>query len=720
MDAHFGGIANHRCSVGRLARAVVLMFGTLLGFGCGGGGGSDGEGGGGGGGGGGNQNGQIGIAAVVLSFPTGATPPGFVDAGRNSGAVVQVVNQDATAPVTNATVSVNGVTLPYVPANQDYEGELDISPGAAVTVRVEVGSATHSIVQNQFSAYPTIVAPDAGDTWSEVRQNVVRWSATPPRSTTRFGLGVFGTDGTLQWPMNGLQDLPGTAREFTISIGQLTAGPRLVLLGFVESFDIPDTIAGSGLVLGGFNYVPIDIAAASETLEGIETSPDVATVGLNSSRHIAATGRYADGSRQDVSTEATWTSSDPSKVAVDASGLVTGLSAGGATITADLGGFSASTEVTVYVPTLSPAPPLGQSIAYQVDYAHSGRAVFGGSLTFPASPTWSVTLNGMISYPVIAGDMAYVTTNASSTGLGDGASLYALDLATGAVLWGPAAIATGSLWSGHAFDQGRLFVLNNDGDLRAFDAATGSPQWSIDLGGQFFNAPPTAVNGIVYVGGAARLNAVEAATGKILWSSEVASGDKSSPAVSSDGVFVSYPCQAYKFDPYSGESLWHYDDGCQGGGGKTTVYANGELFARRSSSLLHDLIFNADTGTIVGSFQSEVAPAFNEQTGYFLHAGTLRAIDQATRDLRWSFVGDNALVTAPVVINDTVVIGSHLGSVFALDADDGSVIWSGAAGGQIEGPDEQNVAAPLAGLGAGEGYLLVPAGNRLTAWRLVP
>lgn len=718
VDAQFEEVVSHRARAGRVARVSALLFAMLLGSSCGGGGGGDG--GGGNGGGGGNQNDQIGIAAVVLSFPTGAAPPGFVSAGRNSGAVVQVVNRNATAPITNASVSVNGTNLPYIPATQEYEGELDISPGATVTVRVEVGGATYSVTQNQFSAYPTIVAPIAGDTWSEVRQNLVRWSATPPRSTTRYGLGVFDTGGSLIWPSDGLQDLPGTDSEYLISVHDLTAGEGLVLLGFVESYAISDTIAGSGLVLGGFNYVPVTIVTASETLEEIQTSPEVATVGLNSSRHIAATGRYADGSRQDVSTEATWTSSDPSKVAVDANGLVTGLSVGGATITAELDGYSASTVVTVFVPVPSPAPPLGQSVAYQIDYAHSGRAVFEGPLTFPPGPAWSITLNGRISYPVIAGDKVYVTTGASSTGLGDGASLYALDLATGNVLWGPVEISTSGFWSGHALDQGRLFVLNIDGELRSFSAATGALEWSIMLqGGQPYSAPPTAANGIVYVGGAARLNAVEAATGKVLWSSEVASGDFSSPAVSGDGVFVSYPCHAYKFDLYSGESLWHYDDGCAGGGGTTTVYANGELFARRTTSMGQDRIFNADTGTIAGPFESDVAPAFTESTGFFLHDGTLQAIDQASRNSLWTFVGDNALLTAPIVINDTVVIGSYLGTVFALDASNGNVVWSGAAGGQIERPGEQTL-DPVVGLGAGEGYLVVPAGNRLTAWQVVP
>ena len=47
-----------------------------------------------------------------------------------------------------------------------------------------------------------------------------------------------------------------------------------------------------------------------------------------------------------------------------------------------------------------------------------------------------------------------------------------------------------------------------------------------------------------------------------------------------------------------------------------------------------------------------------------------------------------------------------------------STIWSGNAGSPMAAPDETNGSQPLTGLGAGEGHLIVPAGNTLTAWHL--
>jgi hypothetical protein len=54
--------------------------------------------------------------------------------------------------------------------------------------------------------------------------------------------------------------------------------------------------------------------------------------------------------------------------------------------------------------------------------------------------------------------------------------------------------------------------------------------------------------------------------------------------------------------------------------------------------------------------------------------------------------------------------------LYALDLTDGAVAWSANVGAGIPAPDEQNVSQPLTGLAAGEGLLVVPAGNLLVAY----
>ena len=181
------------------------------------------------------------------------------------------------------------------------------------------------------------------------------------------------------------------------------------------------------------------------------------------------------------------------------------------------GGTSATLPFTI---TPATAVSLGPAVAYQIDPAHSGRAVFGSALSFPTSPTWTTTLEGAISYPLIVGGKVLVLAAGSATG-GSGTQLYALDEATGTQAWGPVAIAGAYAWAGHAYDGGKVFVVNFDGLLQSFDAATGEAGFSVNLPGQSaFSAPPTAASGIVYVGGAGvggTVYAVEETYGAVLW-----------------------------------------------------------------------------------------------------------------------------------------------------------------------------------------------------------
>jgi hypothetical protein len=230
------------------------------------------------------------------------------------------------------------------------------------------------------------------------------------------------------------------------------------------------------------------------------------------------------------------------------------------------------------------------------------------------------------------------------------------------------------------------------------------------------------VNGIVYItGNGGGTAAVDETNGNVLWVS--VGGDHSSPAVSADGVFVSFPCDTFKLDPIGGTTLWHLAQGCSGGGGKTAVYANNSVYVRQlfgtSSDPVVNLRLDAATGKQLGTFSASVAPAFSDKAGFFLNNGALTAIGLGTGNTLWTFTGDGTLISAPLVIDSVVVIGASSGTVYALDAATGSVLWSGSAGGMIAGPDEIN-ATLTTGFGAGEGYLVVPAGNVLNGWRLTP
>lgn len=352
-----------------------------------------------------------------------------------------------------------------------------------------------------------------------------------------------------------------------------------------------------------------------------------------------------------------------------------------------------------------------ESVAYQLDVAHDGNITISQTFTAPLKLKWKHNLGGSVSYPIAGSGMIFVTVGPPEDG--GSAELYALDTKTGAVVWHKLLSGTYNDFYA-AYDKGRLFVVNSDCTMQEFDAtAAGKSRWSTQLPDQYScSSPPTAYNGMVYTGGAGdggTLYAVDEVTGKVKWTASVMNGDDSSPAIGDDGVYVSYPCQYYKFDPVSGKLIWNQSRGCEGGGGDTPVYFNNRVYVRDWS--MSPVVLNAKNGKIIGSFSSDEPPAFwltpQGKTVQLSRVGsTVYAIDASTQNILWQFSGDGSLDSSIIVVNGLAVVGSSTGMLYLLDAATGAVAWS----------ENTKTAIGDAGFGVADGMLLVPAGNTLMAY----
>ncbi len=347
-------------------------------------------------------------------------------------------------------------------------------------------------------------------------------------------------------------------------------------------------------------------------------------------------------------------------------------------------------------------PVLGADLtaaAYQITPAHNAVIKFGSSWGPMLKVAWTAALDGPASYPLYAGGYVYALVAASPD------EIVKIDASTGAIALRLSAGSNSSV--GLAYDQGKLFSVSSSGTLSAFSAAKGRLLWSEQLPGQYsFSSAPSALNGIVYVGGAGSggtLYAADGETGKVLWTQAVANGDDSSPAVTGKGVYVSYPCQYYDFVPKTGKPIWHVSTGCDGGGGNTVVVGAGLAFVRDPVGA--DTIYNAATGAAAGSFSASAPPAVpSQKIAYFLDNGTLSAVGPKTARLFWEFTGDGALSTPPIVVNNWVIVASNLGYYYVLNGTTGTTAFSGSLSASM-GP----------ALGAGGGLVLVPGGNTLVA-----
>jgi outer membrane protein assembly factor BamB len=77
------------------------------------------------------------------------------------------------------------------------------------------------------------------------------------------------------------------------------------------------------------------------------------------------------------------------------------------------------------------------------------------------------------------------------------------------------------------------------------------------------------------------------------------------------------------------------------------------------------------------------------------------------------------LVTAPIAVNNYVFVGSTSGNLYALNATTGAQVWTKNLGAAIAGPATGgNANQGATGLSAGDGLLIVPAGNTVNAFVL--
>lgn len=362
--------------------------------------------------------------------------------------------------------------------------------------------------------------------------------------------------------------------------------------------------------------------------------------------------------------------------------------------------------------TVSILPPPKDAVAFQINPEHSGAISFN-SVTLPTASTWSRDVGGSPSYALITDGKVFLTVDTTpSASVSTSSELLALDQATGATDWGPISL---SGLANAAYDNGIIFVTvfpsNGAPQVRAYDAATGDLKWDVSLGGSEV-AAPTAADGLVYTTGVALLEG----TGAISWKGAIGEGSGTT-AVTADGVYAAYPCWAFDLRPATGETIWQNTSGCDGGGGETSVVANGVFYAPTSSGESGDEL-DAETGASLGSYTADYPPAIGGGTGYFLYGGTLNAIDLGTNTIIWTFTGDGQLATSPVIVNQVVFIGSASGNLYALDSATGQVKWQVNLGAPI--PDGESALSSyfLSGLSAGDGLLVVPAGTKVTAYTL--
>ena len=135
-------------------------------------------------------------------------------------------------------------------------------------------------------------------------------------------------------------------------------------------------------VLGGLLIASCG-SESTITTNSIEVAPATASIGITTAQQFSATAILSDGTKKDVTAEATWATSDEALATVNTDGSATGVSAGEAVISATYDGKTGSATLTVTGATIASlaVTPATPSIAAGTTQQFTATATMSDSST---------------------------------------------------------------------------------------------------------------------------------------------------------------------------------------------------------------------------------------------------------------------------------------------------------------------------------------------------
>jgi uncharacterized protein YjdB len=201
------------------------------------------------------------------------------------------------------------------------------------------------------------------------------------------------------------------------------AGSVGLVVGVTPGFIIISATSANGLTATS----PVVVTAAQ--LASIVVAPGNPTVVNGLTRQFAATGTYTDNSAQDLTSQVTWASSNPTAAtisnAIGSSGLATTAGVGTTTISATLGNVSGSTNFTVSAAQLvsiqlSPGSPgIGNGLTEQFiatgTYTDNSQQNLTAQVTWASSNAAAATVSNAAGSNGLATSAGIGTTTISAT-----------------------------------------------------------------------------------------------------------------------------------------------------------------------------------------------------------------------------------------------------------------------------------------------------------------
>jgi hypothetical protein len=386
----------------------------------------------------------------------------------------------------------------------------------------------------------------------------------------------------------------------------------------------------------------------------------------------------------------TWTSSDPA-IATVASGRVTGVAAGSATITAAAEGKSATVSVVVMVRPVADWAQATPWNTYQGNASHTGfMDVTVDPVVFTTAWTTTLQAGGALN-PVIEAPGRVVTSSLSYFG---SQKAWSLAATTGTVAWTQ---DFGGIHGVHepAYANGTIFLTTSghaDSYLYALDATSGAQRFRSRYGNQWSRYyAPVISNGRVFMAGGAYdgMYAFDEVSGVERWFVATNQYNEWTPAVAGGVVYAytgAYAPKVVAVDGNSGAPLFEIaDPDFEWDGWSMRVApvlgAQADLLATQAGRLVS---FNLATRQrryqVRGEFTGTVAVA--NGVVFVLNGGQLNARREVDGALLWSWSAPEALA-GNLIVTRNLVFARSASRTYAVDIAARRAVWSIDASGPL-------------------------------------
>ncbi len=349
----------------------------------------------------------------------------------------------------------------------------------------------------------------------------------------------------------------------------------------------------------------------------------------------------------------------PAALALSGCGIIGGKGGGPKTpVHGDRSSILSGAEVLEADPTLASLPVTVPAAVLNTDWTQSGgnasKSLGHTALGAGTQQVWTASIAGgssrarLASAPVVSAGKLYVIDTE--------AVVHAFDAKTGAKLW-TASIKSADAQTkvqfggGVSIDGERLYATTGMGDVAALNASDGAVVWKVRPGGPLRGAP-TLSNGNVYVMSQDnQLFALAQADGAVVWSD--------SGTVESTGVFgVAAPAAAQ--------------------GSVIAGYSSGELSAYRyenGRALWGDALSRTTISTSVATLTDiDADPVIDQGRVFAIGEGGRMASYELTSGQRLWELNIGGIAT-PLVVGEWVFVVTDKSKLFAITRATGKVRW---------------------------------------------